>query len=208
MTPAGVAWNGPPTIHASNPVPMRALIAIAGTLLGLALLFSFRTPDAIPFTAGGVRGVAPTPDPSRPVTAVGAGAAGASPRPASEQPGTAAAPGNLPPTTALVPTPAATPAPTVRPASGDVTGPVERTPYGNVQIEVKLNRGQIVDVVALQLPNDYRRSAEISQYVEPILHDEALQAQNAQIDLVSGATWTSGAYQASLEGALAQVAVR
>jgi len=85
-------------------------------------------------------------------------------------------------------------------------GAVERTPYGNVQVEVRVSGGQLVDVVAVQLPNDRRRSAEISQYVEPVLHDEALQAQSAQIDLISGATWTSGAYQASLQSALDQLA--
>lgn len=86
-----------------------------------------------------------------------------------------------------------------------MVGPTEDTPYGTVQVEVKVQSGRIVDVVALQLPFDRRRSAEISQYVEPILHDEALQAQSAQIDGISGATWTSGGYQASLQGALDEV---
>jgi uncharacterized protein with FMN-binding domain len=86
-----------------------------------------------------------------------------------------------------------------------VKGPVESTPYGDVQVEVKESAGRITDVVALQLPYDRQHSAEISQYVEPILHDEALQAQSAQIDLISGATWTSGGYQASLQGALAAI---
>ena len=76
------------------------------------------------------------------------------------------------------------------------------TRYGNVQVEVDLAGGRITDVVALQLPSDRRQSAEISNYVAPILHDEALQAQTAQIDVVSGATYTSEAYAQSLQAAL------
>jgi uncharacterized protein with FMN-binding domain len=207
---AGTPRPAAPTIHASNPVPVRALLAIAGTILGLALLFSFRTPDAIPVTAGGLRAGAPTPDPSRPVTgAVARATPGATAVPAAPAvvPSTPAGT-NVPGSTTRPPTSAPTPAPTARAAAADVTGPIERTPYGNVQVEVKLNARQIVDVVALQLPNDRRRSAEISQYVEPILHEEALQAQSAQIDLISGATWTSGAYQASLESALSQAGIQ
>ena len=41
------------------------------------------------------------------------------------------------------------------------------------------------DVVALQLPTG-RRSGQISTYAEPILREEALQAQSAKIDIVSG----------------------
>jgi uncharacterized protein with FMN-binding domain len=83
-----------------------------------------------------------------------------------------------------------------------VKGPVVPTRYGDVQVEVEESAGRIADVVALQLPSDRRRSAEISNYAAPILHDEALQAQNAQIDVVSGATYTSDAYAQSLQAAL------
>lgn len=62
--------------------------------------------------------------------------------------------------------------------------------------------GKITDVKALQLPFDRRRSAEISQYVEPYLRSEALQAQSAQIDLISGATYTSTSYAESLQSAI------
>jgi len=63
--------------------------------------------------------------------------------------------------------------------------------------------GKLTDVVALQLPTG-RRSGQISSYAEPILHQEALKAQNANIDLVSGATYTSDAYSQSLQAALNQ----
>ena len=54
------------------------------------------------------------------------------------------------------------------------------------------------------MPFDHRRSEEITQTVTPMLHDEVLQAQNAQINLISGATYTSDAYQQSLQAALDQ----
>ncbi len=66
--------------------------------------------------------------------------------------------------------------------------------------------GKIADITALQLPFDRQRSAEISQIVEPMLRSEALTAQSAQIDLVSGATYTSDAYAQSLQSALDQAA--
>ncbi len=52
--------------------------------------------------------------------------------------------------------------------------------------------------------NDRPRSQEISQYAGPQLHDEVLQAQNAQIDVLSGATYTSEAYAQSVQAALDQ----
>ena len=66
--------------------------------------------------------------------------------------------------------------------------------------------GKVTDVVALELPTG-RRSGQISQYAGPILRQEALQAQSAKIDLVSGATYTSDAYTQSLQAALDQAGV-
>jgi Uncharacterized protein conserved in bacteria len=69
---------------------------------------------------------------------------------------------------------------------------------------VILSNGKITDVQPLQMPFDRRRSEEITQIVTPMLHDEVLQAQSGQIDLISGATYTSDAYQRSLQAALDQ----
>ena len=66
--------------------------------------------------------------------------------------------------------------------------------------------GKLTDVVALELPTG-RRSGQISNYAAPILRQEALQAQSAKIDLVSGATYTSDAYTQSLQAALDQAGV-
>jgi uncharacterized protein with FMN-binding domain len=208
---------GSPSIHGTNPIPVRALLAIVGTVLGLALLLSFRTPDALPITGAGRGSAAVAPAPTRPATPGGgivAGAGGPTPTAAPATTGAAAvtpapARGTGARATAIpAPTvaPTATPAPTHASGSADVTGPAEDTPFGVVQVEVKVSGGKIVDVIPIQLPNDRRRSAQISQYVGPILRDEALQAQSAQIDLISGATWTSGGFQASLQGALDKIA--
>ena len=54
----------------------------------------------------------------------------------------------------------------------------------------------------LVVPNDRPRSAQISSIAAPILRREALAAQSASIDTVSGATYTSEAYAQSLQAAL------
>ena len=64
-----------------------------------------------------------------------------------------------------------------------------------------IENGQITDVTALQLPSG-GRSGQISREVEPMLRSEALSAQSANIDGVSGATYTSDAYARSLQAAL------
>jgi uncharacterized protein with FMN-binding domain len=78
--------------------------------------------------------------------------------------------------------------------------------YGNTQVQVTITNGSITSVTAVQLPTG-GRSGQISQYVEPILSSEALTAQSANIDIVSGATYTSEAYAQSLQAALDQAAV-
>lgn len=210
------------SVYDSSPFPTRAILALIGTALSVALLLSFRTPDVVPSVAGGLGSGQPVAQPTRSGDPFGGVAAAPTSPPnatASTRPGSLGTTGDqTDPTNVARPTPpargrstaapaTAAPVETAAPAAktADVTGPVERTPYGDVQVEVKTAAGRITDVIAVQLPSDRRRSAEISQYVEPILHDEALQAQSAQIDLISGATWTSGAYQASLQGALQQL---
>ena len=109
---------------------------------------------------------------------------------------------SLPPAGPPPPGPGATT--TVAPASGSKTvdGPVVSTRYGDVQVAVVMNGKQIVDIKALQLPFDRARSQDISTQVAPLLHDEVIQAQSAQIDTIGGATYTSDAYAQSLQSAL------
>jgi uncharacterized protein with FMN-binding domain len=81
-------------------------------------------------------------------------------------------------------------------------GPTVGTPYGPVQVQVTIGGGRLVDVVALQLPGGNGESYQINAYAAPRLREMALQAQSANIDVVSGATFTSRAYAESLQGAL------
>lgn len=73
--------------------------------------------------------------------------------------------------------------------------------YGIVQVRVVLHGARIADVVAVQLPTG-GRSSDISSFAEPILRAEVLSRQNASIDTVSGASYTSDGYARSVQAAL------
>ena len=83
-----------------------------------------------------------------------------------------------------------------------VTGDTVQTRWGPVQVKVTIKSGRITDVTAVQYPSDNPRDQEINQYALPQLRSEALAAQSASIDTVSGATYTSQGYQQSLQSAL------
>ncbi|MFD3584357.1 FMN-binding protein [Streptomyces sp. NPDC058683] len=83
-----------------------------------------------------------------------------------------------------------------------VTGDTAQTRWGPVQVRVTVRSGKITDVTALQYPQDNPRDQQINSYALPQLRSEALAAQSAQIDTVSGATYTSEGYQQSLQSAL------
>jgi uncharacterized protein with FMN-binding domain len=85
---------------------------------------------------------------------------------------------------------------------GTFDGTTVNTRYGPVQVEVTVQGSKVTDVEALQTPNDRFRSVAINSQAAPMLRQEALQAQNAQIHIVSGATITSEAYAKSLQAAL------
>ncbi|MHB8509621.1 MAG: FMN-binding protein [Candidatus Dormibacteria bacterium] len=155
---------------------MRAAIAFFATIVGLVMLLSFKTPDA-----------------TRP-------------------PGnTAIVPSPAPDTTGGTPTPSSSATAQASPSSsggryrdGQFTGSDISMRFGDVQVKVIVKGGRIADVQTPQMPFDRPRSADISQQAAPLLHDEVLQAQSAQIDSLSGATYTSDAYDQSLQSALDQ----
>jgi uncharacterized protein with FMN-binding domain len=100
-------------------------------------------------------------------------------------------------------TPSATPrAHASRPKTVRVSGDVVPTRFGDVQVAITERAGRITQVRALQLPFDHPRSQFISAQAEPLLREEALQAQSARIDIISGATYTSDGYAQSLQSAL------
>jgi uncharacterized protein with FMN-binding domain len=161
-------------------MPKRAMIASLLTTAALILLISFKTPATTTFGTGGN---APVVIPS---TAPGAtsqigtnGQSGATTQPATGQKGT---------------------------FTGQKTGTAVQIPFGTVQVQVTFQNGKITDVQAVQMPSDQRHSAEISSAVAPMLHDEVLQAQSAQVNTISGATYTSMGYLQSLQSALDQAA--
>ncbi len=86
--------------------------------------------------------------------------------------------------------------------SGQITGDAVQTPFGNLQVQVTLQNGKITDVQPVQFPNDNPHSYQLSQYALPQLRSAVLSAQSAQVDTVSGATYTSFGYLQSLQSAL------
>ena len=87
---------------------------------------------------------------------------------------------------------------------GSYTGDVEDAHWGNIQVKAVIQNGKITDVQFLQFPNERNRSVIINNYADPILTNEAIQAQNANVDIVSGATDSSEAFMQSLTTALSQ----
>lgn len=87
---------------------------------------------------------------------------------------------------------------------GQYTGNVADAYYGNIQVQATIQGGKISDVVFLDYPQDRRNSVRINTEAMPLLKSEAIQAQSAQVDIVSGATATSDAFRQSLASALAQ----
>ena len=87
---------------------------------------------------------------------------------------------------------------------GTFTGQAADTRYGAVQVAITVSGGRITDVAVPQYPNTERRDEEINAQALPILIDETKSAQSAQIDMVSGATFTSDGYTQSLQSAIDQ----
>lgn len=83
-----------------------------------------------------------------------------------------------------------------------IVGTTEQTPYGPVQVSVTFTNGKISAVKALQTPNQHGQSVQINAYAVPILTQEAVAANSANIDTVSGATFTSEGYAQSLQSAI------
>jgi uncharacterized protein with FMN-binding domain len=160
-------------------MPKRAMIASLLTTAALILLLSFKTPAATTFGTGN----APVVIPSTPAGTTSQPGATGQPA-ATGQTGTGQK-GSF---------------------TGQKTGSAVQIPFGTVQVQVTFQGGKITDVQAVQMPSDQRHSQEISSAVAPMLHDEVLQAQSAQVNTISGATYTSMGYLQSLQSALDQAA--
>jgi uncharacterized protein with FMN-binding domain len=131
--------------------------------------------------------------------------------PADDAPGIVSGPGGSTPAPTptsgeddgATPTPGATSAPNT-PSTKDtvVNGTVADTRWGPVQVRVRISGGRITDVSTLRLPSGNRTDRDINNYAVPLLRQEVLTAQSANIDTVSGATVTSNGYRESLQAAL------
>jgi uncharacterized protein with FMN-binding domain len=86
--------------------------------------------------------------------------------------------------------------------SGTFTGGAADTRYGPVQVQLSVSGGKITSVQVLQVPQESSRDIRINSQAVPILNQEAVQAQSAHIDTVSGATYTSDGYTQSLQSAI------
>jgi uncharacterized protein with FMN-binding domain len=158
----------------------RALSAIALTIIALAALAAFKS--TAPAGVKSARALTPA-------TTTPAAAAPPATTPATQAPATQA--------------PATTPT-TTAPSSATKTydGNAVDNRYGTVQVRITVQGKQVTAVDAIQMPYSHARSQYISEQAGPYLQQEALQAQNANIDVVSGATVTSGSYIQSLQSAL------
>ena len=134
-----------------------------------------------------------------------------SPTPTNVPPSPTSTPSPVPTTTSTQDTPTSTPQPVIPtatpiPASGykdgSYTGSAADAFYGNIQIQATISSGRITNIQFLQYPNDRGTSIAINQQADPMLAQEAIQAQNAQVDIVSGATDSSQAFIQSLQSAL------
>jgi uncharacterized protein with FMN-binding domain len=156
----------------------RAILAIVGTVGGLVLLLTFKThPASSSGIGGGVAGAGTDGGAAAPAPSASTG----------ESSGSRAAAGT---------------GKTTKSTTRTVTGDTIDTRWGPVQVEVTLTNGKITKVRALQLPNENARDQEIDSFAVPQLYQETLSAQSAQIDTVSGATYTSEGYIQSLQSAL------
>jgi uncharacterized protein with FMN-binding domain len=164
----------------------RTFAAIGLTVIGMWLVLTFKS-SPLPRVNASANTTSPTTTATAPPDTSGQPPGGASP------PGSGSTTSTAPATTT-----------TALSANGQrtVTGDVVPNQYGNVQVALVFQGTQIVDVKALQMPFDRARSQDISTQAAPLLHDEVIQAQSANIDTLGGATFTSEAYAQSVQSAI------
>ncbi len=96
----------------------------------------------------------------------------------------------------------ATQAPATTAVNGSFTGPSVFAKYGDVQVKITVVNGRITDAVAVKAPSG--RNDRWTNMAVPILKEQTLKAQSANIQGASGASYTSYGWYTSLQGALAQ----
>ncbi len=109
--------------------------------------------------------------------------------------------------TQTAPTPTTPTQPQGQYKDGNYTGPSVNVYYGNVQVKAVISGGKLTDVQFLQYPSDRSTSVYINSQAMPMLTQEAIQAQSANVSGVSGASETSAGFVQSLSAALTQAHV-
>ena len=89
-------------------------------------------------------------------------------------------------------------------AAKTYAGDAVMTRYGNVQVQITVKDGKITTAEVLQVPWNDRHDQMINSEAVPVYNQEAVAAQSAQIDVVSGATYTWDGYTQSLQSAIDQ----
>jgi uncharacterized protein with FMN-binding domain len=178
----------------------RALLIAGGTVGGLGAVLAITPPQfgstsAINFagapTAGASSGTAEVaPASSSSATAVATKAA----KPTKKAGAAASSAATTAPSAAATTAPAA--------INGTFTGPSVNVNYGNVQVKITVVNGRITDAVAVKAPTG--RNDRWTNMAVPILKEQTLAAQSANIQGASGASYTSYGWHTSLQGALAQ----
>jgi uncharacterized protein with FMN-binding domain len=107
--------------------------------------------------------------------------------------------------TAPIPLPPAAPAGSTAEGLRVIQGPAVPTKYGPVQVAIGVQGRRLVRVWVLKLTNRYGRSVRASTAAAPVLERQSLRAGSARIHGVSGATYTSDGYRASLQAALDRI---
>jgi uncharacterized protein with FMN-binding domain len=170
----------------------RIVLWVMSTLTALVLLFGYHTSTSSEAAAGGQSSaVAPVQGSSSSGSSSGTSSSGTSSSGTSS--GTSS--GSSSDSSSTSGTGTST-------GSSTVTGSVASTRWGPVQVELTVANGSITDVSVVQYPSGNGRDQEINARALPVLIQETLDAQNAKIDMVSGATVTSDGYLESLQSAL------
>jgi uncharacterized protein with FMN-binding domain len=98
--------------------------------------------------------------------------------------------------------------PTTAPATRSALGTLEQYGYGQLAVRVTVSGSKITDAQVVGLQTDASYSQQIAVQVTPYLRREVLSVQSAQIDAISGATYTSEAYAMSVQSALDQLHIK
>jgi len=189
----------------------RALLIAGGTVGGLGAVLAITPPQLSSSDlniAGGMgstgTGMSASAS-SSPSMALATTAATKSAKPVATKKTTPGATAAATSAATVAPTKSSTPtvAPTTAAAkSGTFTGPAVFVNYGTVQVQITVVNGKITDAVAVQAPSG--RNDRYTRMAVPILKQQTLAAQSANIQGASGASYTSYGWFTSLQGALAE----